>query len=295
MSEDNSVDLLGVKPLAKAVEKATERSVDGISSFFGAICMPAAEELGLLLKDKIAAYRSRNLEAIAQKTQAKLEGQKLNLSGDANPLLVRQVIEDASWTSDSTMQSMWAGLLAVAATTTAAADDSLIYTDTLRKLTPFQAHLLNKIYGDPRCCSVKPPVSLHDGLSFHPENPLMYSAVDVLKIFPGDLATIVPIHKATHESVLENEQDWGIAVSRFRPQIEALVPLGLIHQVSFLQGGGHGIKVEPSLKGLDLYMRCLGCNIYPLEAFIVAQQYWCKQKGIDPFTFGRPSVDQRSS
>jgi hypothetical protein len=38
------------------------------------------------------------LEAIAQKTEAKLEGQKPSPSGDANPLLVREVIEDASWT-----------------------------------------------------------------------------------------------------------------------------------------------------------------------------------------------------
>src|SRR5882724_6327512 len=52
MPDDNSLDVLGIKPLAKAVEKAAERSVDGVSSFFGAICMPAAEEFGLLLLDK---------------------------------------------------------------------------------------------------------------------------------------------------------------------------------------------------------------------------------------------------
>lgn len=295
MPDEKSVDLLGVKPLAKAVEKVTERSVDGVSSFFGAICMPAAEEFGLLLKDKVAAYRARNLDAIAEKTKAKIEARKLSASGDANPMLVRQVIEDASWTSDSTMQSMWAGLLAVAATTHAAADDSLVYTDTLRRLTPFQAQLLNRIYGDPRCCSVNPPISPTEGLSFHPENPLVYSAVDVLKIFPGDLGTIVPIHKATHKSVLENEQDWGIALSRFRPQIEALVPHGLIHQVSFLRGGAGGVKVEPSWKGLDFYMRCLGYSLYPLEAFIVTLQYWCEQRGVDPFTFGASSIDQCSN
>lgn len=112
MSDDNSLDLFGAKPLAKAVEKVTERSVDGVGAFFGAICMPAAEEFGLLLKDKIAAYRTKNLAAIAEKTKAKLEHQKLEPKGDANPQLIRQVIEDASWTSDPTIQSMWAELLA---------------------------------------------------------------------------------------------------------------------------------------------------------------------------------------
>ena len=61
MEEEKSLDLMGIKPVAKAVEKATDKTVDGLGSFFGAICMPAAEEFGLLLKDKVAAYRQRNL------------------------------------------------------------------------------------------------------------------------------------------------------------------------------------------------------------------------------------------
>lgn len=288
MSDEKSIDLLGIKPLAKAVEKATERSVDGIGSFFGAICMPAAEEFGLLLRDRVATYRIKNLDAIAAKTKEKLQHQRSEPSGDANPMLIKQVIEEASWASDSTVQSMWAGLLAGAAATTASADDSLIYTDTLKRLTPFQAHLINKAYGDPRCCSVVTPGAHKEGLSFHPENPLVYSATDILKLFPGDLGTIVPIHQTTHESVLARKDDWGIAISRFRPQIDGLVTLGLIHEVSFLRGGSEGIKMEPSLKGLDFYMRCLGYSVYPLEAFIITLQHWNNQWGKDPFTW-RPS------
>lgn len=285
MPDDSSLDVFGAKPLAKAVEKAADRTVDGVSSFFGAICMPAAEEFGLLLRDKIAAYRTKNLADIAAKTQAKLEHQKLQPSGEASPQLIRQVIEDASWTGDPTIQSMWAGLLAIASTANAAADDSLIYTDTLKRLTPFQAQLINKVYGDPRCCSMRRPGIPNEGPSFHPENPLVYSASTVLKVFPGDLATIVPIHKVTHEQVLEEENSWGIALGRFRPQIDALATLGLIHEVSYLRNGSEGIKIEPSLKGLDFYMRCLGYSVYPLEAFLVTLQHWCNLRGIDPFTY----------
>lgn len=285
MPDDNSLDIFGTKPLAKAVEKAAEKSVDGLGAFFGAICMPAAEEFGLLLRDKVAVFRTRNLEAIAQKTRQKIDQLDLTPSGDANPLLLKQVIEDASWIDDASIQSMWAGLLTVASSVRSAADDSLIYTEALKRLTPFQARLVNKIYGDPRCCSVKSPIASHSESVFYPENMLIYTVNDVLRQYPGDLSEIVPIENVTHEEILAEKADQGIALSRFRPQIEALVTLGLIHEVHFFERDGQGIKVFPSLKGLDFYMRCQGYSVYPLEAFILNLQYWCGLKGIDPFTY----------
>lgn len=285
MSEDNSLDIIGAKPLAKAVEKITEKSVDGVSAFFGAICMPAAEEFGLLLRDKVAAFRRKNLESIATKSREKIEHQKLEPTGDANPLLLRQIIDDASWTEDASIQSMWAGLLAVSSSKRAIADDSLVYTETLKRITPFQARLINRIYSDPRCCSVKQPIAWHSDSVFYPKNKLIYPVVDVLKQFPGDLSDIVPIANSTHEKILSTAKDHGIAISRFRPQIEALVTLGLIHEVHFLSHGAEGIRVFPSLKGLDFYMRCLGYSIYPLEAFILTLQHWCQLRGIDPFSY----------
>lgn len=284
MEQEKSLDLMGIKPVAKAVEKATDKTVDGLGSFFGAICMPAAEEFGLLLKDKVAAYRQRNLEKISQKAQKKIEHQKIEISGQANPVLIREVLEEASWCEDEDIQSMWAGLLSVAAGNTAVSDDSLVYTDTLKRLTPFQARLINEIYFDPRCCSVKPPIGNHEDDVFYPENKLIYSVVDVLKIYPGDLSEIVPIANSSHEKILATENDHSIALSRFRPQIEALKVLGLIHDVKFLNNGKDGIYVFPSLKGLDFFMRCLGYSVYPLEAFILTLQHWNKLKNIDPFT-----------
>lgn len=285
MEEDKSLDLIGIKPISKAVEKVAEKTADGLGAFFGAICMPAAEEFGLFLKDKVAVYRQKNLEKISEKTLEKIEHQNIKLSGHANPILVREVLEEASWCEDEKIQSMWAGLLSVAAGNTAVSDDSLIYTDTLKRLTPFQARLINEIYFDPRCCSVKPPVGNHEDDAFYPENKLMYSVVDILKLYPGDLSEIVPIASSTHEKILATENDHGIALSRFRPQIEVLKVLGLIHDVKFLNRGKEGIYVFPSLKGLDFFMRCLGYSVYPLEAFIVTLQYWNQLKNIDPFTW----------
>lgn len=49
MSEDNkSLDVLGVKPIADSVNTVTKGTVDGASAFLSRICLPAAEEFGLL-------------------------------------------------------------------------------------------------------------------------------------------------------------------------------------------------------------------------------------------------------
>jgi hypothetical protein len=61
----------------KIIEKFAEESakesigkiIDRINSFLGSICMPAAEEFGLLLRDKIAYYRLKNFFKIIEKTK----------------------------------------------------------------------------------------------------------------------------------------------------------------------------------------------------------------------------------
>lgn len=71
MSDDKSLDIAGIKPVAKAIEAATLKTVDGLGKFFGAICMPAATEVGLLLKDHISEYRQNNLEESRRKLRRK--------------------------------------------------------------------------------------------------------------------------------------------------------------------------------------------------------------------------------
>lgn len=282
--EDKSIDILGVKPLSKAIEKVTDKTVDGIGAFFSAICMPAAEEFGLLLKDKVAAFRVKNLEKIAARSKEIIEHQEINIKGKSNPLLLREIIQEASWQDDETIQSMWAGLLAIAAGSISATDDSLVYTDILKRITPFQARLINRIYKDPRCSSIKPPISPHSDGIFYPENPLIYPFSDILSIYPGDLSEIVPLAYRTHDQILESASDHDIAISRFRPQIEALASLKLIHDIKF-NSKEKNIMITPTFKGLDFYMRCLGYSVYPLEAFILTLQHWCQKKNIDPFTY----------
>jgi len=176
---------------------------------------------------------------------------------------------------------MWAGLIAAASDTAAAADDSLVYTDALRRLTPFQARVLNHVYGDPRCCSVNTQQIVDDSL-YTPTNPLIYTAHEILSLYPDDLSKFVNIAHVTHEDVLQNETNHGLALGRFRPQIDGLVSAGLFRDARISRGAFGGVSFLPSMKGLDLYMRGLGYKVYPLEAFILTQQHWCQLKGIDP-------------
>jgi len=91
--------------------------------------------------------------------------------------------------------------------------------------------------------------------------------------------------QTTHEKILATVDDHGIAISRFGPQIEALQTLGLVNAVIFLNRGTDGIRIIPSFKGLDFYMRCLGYSVYPLEAFVLTLQHWCQLRNIDPFNY----------
>lgn len=283
MPGDENSDAFGIKPLANAVERVTE----GLANFLGAICMPAAEEFGLMLRDRMSAYRLRNLQAIAEKARLRIEKKGVVELGDASPLLLRQIVEDASWVDDESIQDMWAGLLSTAATQAADGDDSLVYTDLLKRVTPFQARFVNYVYGDPRCSSA-PQGSLDLQSYFTPPNALIYGAREILELHPGDLARFIPAPGLLHRQILEDQQLNEYAMARFQPQMNALAALELIHEARPRSGYRDGILVFPSAKGLDFYMRCSGQLIYPLSAFLGLQVKLARDRGIDPFTCASP-------
>ena len=281
---DVSLDLLGTKALAVAAEHASKSAVDGVGKFLSAICMPAAEEIGLVLRDQVARLRRKNLEAIVAKTEAKLAAQGETPTGSCSPLLIRNVIEDASWIDDDCIQDMWAGLLATAAVSNA--DDSVIYTDVLKRLSPFQARVINLVYGDPRAYSSGPYPHLNSDADYSPREPLVYPVEEILSLHPGDLSHFVNIAGVTHDRILNELSHHYIAIGRFRPQLDSLVALGLVRVAQITaptQGGEVGVLFQPALKGLDLYMRGQGYMVYPLEAFIATQAHHFHMRGMSQF------------
>src|SRR5436190_421992 len=59
--DDNSLDILGVKPIGEAINTVVKGTVEGAAAFLGRICLPAAEEFGLFLRDKVSNWRTKNL------------------------------------------------------------------------------------------------------------------------------------------------------------------------------------------------------------------------------------------
>ena len=140
---DSSLDILGVKPVGQAIEHASKTTIDGASNFLSRICMPAAEEFGLLLHDKVKRWRASNT------AQALLEAERLvnkYRPGEVvaiHPRLLAVTLEGAGWTEDDLMQNMWAGLLATACTADGRDDGNLVFTNILTRLTGAQVRILN--------------------------------------------------------------------------------------------------------------------------------------------------------
>lgn len=146
MSEDNkSLDVLGVKPIADSVNTITKGTVDGASAFLSRICLPAAEEFGLLLKDKVSSWRAKNAVEIANKAQSLLEKQLSGLVVSAHPRIIYSTIENGSWAEDDFMQSLWAGLLASSCTPDGKDESNIILINLLSQLTSSQAKIISHI------------------------------------------------------------------------------------------------------------------------------------------------------
>jgi len=69
LEENKSLDILGIKPIGNSIEKVTSKTMDGASLFLSRICLPAAEEFGFLLQDKVKNWRATNTQEILEKAE----------------------------------------------------------------------------------------------------------------------------------------------------------------------------------------------------------------------------------
>ena len=67
MSDDKLDISINIVP--EVLSYLVKRVIDGACSFIGKICTLAAEEAGLLLYDKVHAWRGKNLVSIVEKSK----------------------------------------------------------------------------------------------------------------------------------------------------------------------------------------------------------------------------------
>lgn len=146
MSEGNkSLDLLGLQPISESIKITTQGTVDAASAFLGRICLPAAEEFGLLLRDKVSSWRANNAVKITDKAQIILDKKENGLVVSAHPRIIYTAIENGSWAEDDFMQNFWAGILASACTPDGKDESNIIFMNFLSQITTNQARIIDHI------------------------------------------------------------------------------------------------------------------------------------------------------
>jgi abortive infection alpha-like protein len=241
--KSKSLDILGVKPVSDAINTVTKASVDGASKFLGKICLPAAEEFGFLLKDKVSNWRAKNALAVVQKAEKKLLSQPSAERKHAHPRLVIEAFEKGSWAENETVQEMWAGLLASSCTEDGADDSNLIFIDLLSQLTTVQAQLLKYV-----CETTIKYVS--------PAGWPYAGSLDLTLEQLTNLTGVDDFHR------LDREID----------HLRSLQLIGGNNMEGENDGGGfmadsQDAKICPTALALHLYVRCQGYTGSPVEFF----------------------------
>jgi hypothetical protein len=146
LEKDKSLDLLGIKGVSDSIKIVTQGMVDGAAALLSRICLPAAEEFGELLREKVSRWRIANAITVLNKADEiikKREAVEGALKAPAQ--IVYRTIEIGSWSSDETLTSMWAGLLASSCTAEGDDESNLIFSDLISHFSPAQARLFDWI------------------------------------------------------------------------------------------------------------------------------------------------------
>lgn len=233
---DKSLDVLGIKPVAEAINTVTQATTAGAGAFLSRICLPAAEEFGLLLREKVGAWRARNAVAIAIKAESMFIASPLAANRHAHPRIVGSIIENGSWADEDAVQEMWAGLLASACTETGRSQENLIYVGLLAQLTTSQAKTLSFACANAR--------------KFKSETGLLLAHTFMV----------------TTEEIIAASGTIDIHVLDL--EVDHLRGLGILDTQSGLSPhSSQPARLTPSAVGMQLYVRCQGFVGSPVEYF----------------------------
>lgn len=241
MSDDaKGSDILGLRPYGEAIKEVAKGTMEGAGAFLGRICLPAAEEFGLLLRDKVSHWRARNASRIASGAEKMLESQGGVAGLHAHPRIVGKVLEHGSWEDDPAVQDMWAGLLASACTEDGNDQRNLIFVNLLEQMTSPQAKLLR------HACE----------------------AARKRKTVQGYIQAEDVIVANTEAMTLLGTSD----IHDADVQLDHLRELGVLSIEGGFQPDTDRAHITPSALGLHLYVRCNGYSGSPIDYFGIVEE-----------------------
>ncbi len=252
MNEDRSrsLDLLGVKPIGESIKIATQSAVDGASAFLSRICLPAAEEFGLALRDRVGIWRQLNMVAITRAADKKLAAQLETENVSAHPRIVGEILENGSWIEDCIVQDMWGGLLASSCTEFGDDDSNLLFTSILSQLTKLQARLIDQV------CIQVPKTLTPNGLIQPATEYCSHINMQTDDRFVWSFGKLREVCG-----------DWGI--DRFDCEIDHLREMGLLRSESGFEpyDNDYRAQIVPTPLALQMYVRCQGSRSAPADFF----------------------------
>ena len=234
MSDDKSLDLLGIKGLSDSVKVTTQGLLEGAAAFLSRVCLPAAEEFGLALRDRISAWRAKNAAQMLSKANTIYLSNNPHPVDRLSPRLACVAIEEASWIDDDPIiQDMWAGLLASSPSPHNHSDENLIFMTLLKQVSSLEVKILR--FAVERATKHTSPIGL---------------------IYSQQL--IVPVDKLPGMFGIPDLQ-------RLDRELDHLRALGLICR-GILPEPIYLADLTPSPLGLHLYVRAQGSRLPP-EAY----------------------------
>lgn len=252
MSKEDSSDSNPLNTLAKG-------AVEGAGAFLGRICNPAAEEFGLLLRDKVKHWRNKNFIEITKEAEKLIASKNTNHQPNLHPRILHSVYEDGSWSEDEELQKMWAGLL-----TSSCFDDgtdrSIIYVDILSKISKNEAILFNYV-----CKSSEWRITVSENL------------VEALPVFtePKNLKTLTGINNFEDiDEAISHLQLLGLVTHEAHLPDNKHDPYDALENNEFdwERSGGDGqwynyIQLSLTSLGIRLFLKVQGIEKRPSEYF----------------------------
>ena len=177
--QSDSSDLLGIRQFGEAAKISAETTkvlvkagIQGAGEFLGRVCLPAAEQFGLFLGERVQLWRLKNFARIEHEAKRILGDKVLSGKLQVHPRIGIKIVQEGSLADDPELQRMWAGLLATSCTESGTDETNLIFVNLLSQLSTPQAKIIRYVVLS--CASRKLP---HPSHLYSPEVKVEMSAL----------------------------------------------------------------------------------------------------------------------